>query len=498
MKKWAFIVIMALFAVGVGAQTGEIVTTDLTEITPEQLGATLAGAGATISNVTYNGDPVAAGTFSGGIAAGFPIESGVILSSGNIAQIVGPNNASGAGSGLGTPGDADLGELIGGTTNDAAVLEFDVVTLTGDLVINYVFASEEYKEYVNSSFNDVFGFFVDGQNIAFVQGDPNQVVSINSINHLQNTNLYVDNPQDSPVANTQFDGFTVLITAVASLSPGVPHHLKLAIADTSDSILDSAVIIQSGGITGGAPSVGLQVSPSNVEALARESVDFDVKAFGLPPGDEMRLEPVLVPEGWNVEIEPSVLVGPPFNEDGSPRPIPTAVMTVVSDDDAFPKSYGVELRGFGKATIEGGDPEDDDAKVPFESFDGARIDILCDPPIILGNPDHQPASQIVTAGERATLSVTVDGGTQPYSYQWYLGPSGSTRFPILDATGPSYTTPPVNRVLQYWVRVSNGCGDRDSWTATITPEGQTAPVEERPSRSRGTNRPGSGDEGGGD
>lgn len=496
MRKWALIATVALLAVGAGAQTGDIVTTDLNEVTPEQLGATLAGAGATITNVSYTGDPTAAGVFSGGISAGFPIESGVILSSGDIAEIIGPNDASGAGSALGTPGDADLNVLIDGNTNDAAILEFDVVTLTPDLVINYVFASEEYKEYVNSSFNDVFGFFVDGQNIAFVQGDPNQIVSINSINHLVNTDLYIDNPEDAPVANTQFDGFTVLITAVAQLTPGVPHHLKLAIADTSDSILDSAVIIQSGGITGGAPTVALQVTPAAVESLAAEVLEFDVKAYGLPPGDKANLAVTTVPEDWTVEIEPTVLVGPPIPEDGGARPIPTAKMTVVSPDDAFPKSYGIEVKASGKATIEGGDPEDEDAKIPFEAFDGARVDILCDPPIILGKPDDQPKSQTVAAGATATMSVTVSGGTQPYAYQWYFGPCCSTRFPILEGTESTYTTPPVNRVLQYWVRVSNGCGDRDSWTATIVPEGETAPVDERPSRSRGANRPGAPDGGG--
>lgn len=489
MRKWALLVTMAVLAVGAGAQTGDIVTTDLDSVTPQQLGQILAGAGATITNVTYTGSPKSAGTFSGGIAAGFPIESGVILSSGDIAEIVGPNDAGGAGTDIGTAGDPDLDQLIGGTTHDAAILEFDVTTTTSDLVISYVFASEEYQEFVDSSFNDVFGFFVDGQNIAFVQGDPSQTVSINSINHKKNTALYIDNPQNSPVANTQFDGFTVLITAFASLTPGVPHHLKLAIADTADPILDSAVIIQAGGITGGVPTVGLQVTPSSVEALAGEMLEFEVKVFGLPPGDEAFLEPILVPRDWMVSIEPNVLVGPPFNEDSTPREIPTAIMTVVPPDDAFPKSFGVEIKASGRATLEGGDPEDEDAKIPFESFDGVRIDILCNPPIILGDADHQPKSQTVAAGEQATLSVTVDGGTQPFAYQWFFGPCCSTRFPILDATNSTYTTPPVTRVLQYWVRVSNGCGDRASRTATIVPEGEAAPTEQRPSRSRGANRP---------
>ena len=42
----------------------------------------------------------------------------------------------------------------------AAYLEFDVVPTCNTLLIRFVFGSEEYPEYVNSSFNDAFGFFV--------------------------------------------------------------------------------------------------------------------------------------------------------------------------------------------------------------------------------------------------------------------------------------------------------------------------------------------------
>ena len=79
----------------------------------------------------------------------------------------------------------------------------------------------------------------------------------------------------------------------------------------------------------------------------------------------------------------------------------------------------------------------------------------------------QPQSQTVTSGQSATLSVAASG-TAPLTYQWYVGPSGSTVSPIGGAVGSSYTTPPLSTTTSYWVRVANGFGSADSATATIT------------------------------
>ena len=61
-----------------------------------------------------------------------------------------------------------LGE--GYSTYDATTLEFDFVAPTDVISFQYVFASDEYNEWVNSSFNDAFGFFLDGVNIAKIPG----------------------------------------------------------------------------------------------------------------------------------------------------------------------------------------------------------------------------------------------------------------------------------------------------------------------------------------
>lgn len=79
----------------------------------------------------------------------------------------------------------------------------------------------------------------------------------------------------------------------------------------------------------------------------------------------------------------------------------------------------------------------------------------------------QPQSQTVASGQSATLSVDATG-TEPLSYQWYLGGSGTTSSPISGATATSYTSPALSATTSYWVRVSNAVGTADSATATIT------------------------------
>ena len=135
------------------------------------------------------------------------------------------------------------------TTLDAAVLQMTFIPTNPDLQINYVFASEEYQEYVDTQFNDVFAFWVNGVNCATVANPGGlEPVAINTINHLRNTQIYVDNPEPGTF-DTQFDGFTLPLTCFATVTPNVPNTLKLAIADTSDGILDAAVFLESSGVT---------------------------------------------------------------------------------------------------------------------------------------------------------------------------------------------------------------------------------------------------------
>src|SRR5690606_15673266 len=93
---------------------------------------------------------------------------------------------------------ADLTKLAKANTYDAVVLEFDFIPVSEWISFRYVFASEEYMEYVNRGFNDVFAFYLSGFeikepiNLATVPGT-REIVSVNSINHQKNANFYIDN-----------------------------------------------------------------------------------------------------------------------------------------------------------------------------------------------------------------------------------------------------------------------------------------------------------------
>jgi len=97
---------------------------------------------------------------------------------------------------------------------------------------------------------------------------------------------------------------------------------------------------------------------------------------------------------------------------------------------------------------------------------GAAYDIgafECTAPII----STQPQSQKIMNGQTAYLSTTAAGST-PLSYQWYEGISGDRSHPISGAKSGVYTTNPLTRTANYWVRVSNTYGNTDSHTAMIT------------------------------
>ncbi|MDQ0819160.1 hypothetical protein QFZ79_001454 [Arthrobacter sp. V4I6] len=219
--------------------------TDLTVQTSTGLAQSLVGAGVTISNVVYTGGTNASGTFAGG-ATTVGFDSGVILTSGAAANALGPNNNSGTTTANGLAGDPDLTALSGVSTLDASVLEFDFTPNADTVFFQYAFASEEYLEYVGSSFNDSFAFFVNGVNCAVVDDGlgGTQPITINNINPGSNAGLFVDNTDAH--LNVQYDGLTTVLTCMAPVNNGVPNHIKLAIADGSDSVLDSAVFLKAG------------------------------------------------------------------------------------------------------------------------------------------------------------------------------------------------------------------------------------------------------------
>jgi hypothetical protein len=201
------------------------------------------GEGISIVDDELIGQPVQWGKIEGFI----PGQTAWVLSTGLISQAVGSPDFF-ASTALGGAGDPTLSGFVGASTFDAAVYRLTIVPSGSVLSVEFVFASEEYPEYVGSAFNDVMGVFVNGVNCALVPGT-NLPVAVNNVNQEFNSAFYVDNSAGAAGYATTMDGLTVPLTCVQAVTPGAEVELKIAVADTSDGIYDSAVALVSGGIS---------------------------------------------------------------------------------------------------------------------------------------------------------------------------------------------------------------------------------------------------------
>lgn len=307
----------------------------------------LLGGGVTVSNITFNGQPadqtnIQIGSFDG-TASNVGLPLGLTLSSGDIGVALGPNTDGAAT--LGTPGgpsDADLDLASNSNTFDRAVLEFDFVPAGDSLRFNYVFGSEEYLEWVSAGFNDVFGFFLSGPgisgpysnnaaNIALVPGT-SQPVSIDNVNDVANPAFYVDNgdgftaPFNTDPQYIQFDGFTVPLTARALVQCGQPYHIKIAIADAGDPILDSSVFLE-GGSFSSPNAVELELVTASADGTLTEGCS-DATFTISRPGDQLDLE-------ITVQVSGSATNGTDYTQIPTVITIPAGLSSVTYPVEAF-------------------------------------------------------------------------------------------------------------------------------------------------------------------
>ncbi len=194
------------------------------------------------------------------------LESGILLTTGSACNAFGPNDSQNTGQDNFNPSsDTDLSYLVSDELHDACILEFDFSADKGNISFKYVFGSEEYPEYVNYGYNDVFGFFITGdfgndttitKNLALVPGT-DQGVSIDRINANLNASYYVDNgtgttPQEDSLI--QYDGYTKPLIAETAIIPNNEYHLKIAISDVGDGLFDSGIFLEFGSFSSYTPS----------------------------------------------------------------------------------------------------------------------------------------------------------------------------------------------------------------------------------------------------
>ena len=401
------------------------------------------GSCVTISNVTYTGSAQSVGLFDYGSF------DGIILSTGNV------NNAEGnpggfASTSMGTAGNAQLTSIAGFPTYDAAVLQFDFIPTSNTISFSYRFASEEYPEWVSSSFNDVFAFGISGpgiagtQNIAVVPGT-GLAVSIDNVNQNANNQYYNAN-----LPGQIFDGMTDLFTASTTVTPCQTYHLTLAIADAGDGIYDSAVFLEAQSFNAGSGAVasviGSTLAGSNT---TYEDCTTGYFRFDREPGSDIT-QPVTI----------TFTVGGTANPNTDYNgPIPTTI-TIPAGQQFVQIPIIAVADGLAEGT------ETISLQLPGNSCTCSGPP----PPVVMNIIDNPPIhvtvnSQTICPGQSVSITASATGGIPFPSYN-YVWNTGSVTQSI--SGSPAATT-------TYTVTVSDICGNSATASGTVTVQ-SSAPV----------------------
>lgn len=403
--------------------------TTSTNLSPTQLVTdVLAGNGVDISNVNFTGHNNAIGSFNG-TDTNLGLDSGILLTSGTVLNTNssglfsipegphGPNNSSTAGFINGSDGYQPLSDLVNEDTYDAAVLEFDFVPQSDTIRFKYVFGSEEYLENVDTEFNDVFAFFISGPgyptpvNIATIPGTGGTPVSINNVNDNLNSAYYIDNgdgneaPQNTSDFYIQYDGFTVVLEAVAKVDCGETYHLTIAIADAGDATWDSGIFIEASSLESYPP---IEISQSSTLDLANNMI-----AEGCETG---KITLSRHPSVANNTLTLSILTQGTATEGIDYDNLPGSVTFTPGQTSA---SFTFDI--YNDNMIEGNESIIIKINTPDpcgnDNFTTVNLTIFDVDPLVVTIPEET----IHCAGDEVTLHPIITGGVSAYTYEWENG-----------------------------------------------------------------------------
>ncbi len=413
----------------------------------------IKGSCRNVSNITSKGDALQSiGQFSSGGNI-IDLSAGIILSTGDIDLAQGPNRGNEttfAFDAMGT--DADLDQLATDDLYDITGIEFDFVPLSERVTFRYVFASEEYCEFVGTAFNDVFGFFVSGPGIngPFSNGAINVatlpatdiVVSINTVNHLDNANLFINNgvnvnstgdcdiigPAQFPEL-IEYDGFTVPLNASIDVIPCETYHIRLLISDVGDDRLDSAVFLESNSFDLGEPINVIAEVPGSEEPIAFENCVDGQFVFERRDNSNISEDQIIE---YSINSTSSAINGIDYSE------IPMSITIPAGESSAtLPISILEDNIAEGQENIKLELIYDCDCIDPILS------ELIIDEATELST---QLEDIEVCSEQPFGISPEITGGVSPYEFLWSTGADRAT----LSQT--------VNSPTQYIVTVTDFCG----------------------------------------
>lgn len=256
----------------------------------------LVGSGVRVFNVQFNGssDTISQnqiGIFHSNEFHGFAMDSGIVMTTGSIQLAPGPNMSTLAcDPEYNYYSDPEISSVVSGRVCGCSTLDFDFVSLTDEVSFSYTFASEEYPEFVCSSFNDAFAFLVTGtdpvtgetrtRNVATIPGTisdeyPDGIpVAINTVNGGERQGndcfseyyqYYRSNPSEMP--GVEYDGYTMKMMATTNLVPCEVYHMHLSVCNIGDNGYDSGVFLEFGSFSSPEIQMGFGQTADSVRRL---------------------------------------------------------------------------------------------------------------------------------------------------------------------------------------------------------------------------------------
>jgi hypothetical protein len=199
--------------------------------------------------------------------------------------------------------------------------------------------------------------------------------------------------------------------------------------------VDAAQTVYGTGPVCNAPQITMQ--PSGTSIIQGNSAQLSVGASGTAPLSYV----------WYTGNAPS-----------TSSPVPGGTTATINVSPATTTSYWVQVSN--------------SCGTPANS---TTITVTVNPPACPNVNLNGPGSTSIFSGSSTQLSVSASGGTS-FTYQWYIGNTGSTTQPIAGATSSAVTVGPAS-TTSYWVRVTNNCANSaDSVTATVNVSACTAPL----------------------
>lgn len=256
---------------------GDVPAALVTALLAPTSGLTLAN----FTNIALISGPTATMFYDGSISQ-LGIGSGLLLTSGSTPGLT--NSQTGFSGANNLPGDAQLDTVVPGTlSHDATVLTFDLTPSGGANALQFsvVFGSEEYPEWVDS-FPDIAAVYVNDVNYALFNNNPDQPLSVSSANLVAGN---FQNNADDAVAPLEYDGISTALTFVVPLTAGV-NHIKIAIADLNDGVLDSGIFVSGFSLTSNSGGGGLYTDINGGSGNDNLQGDDNAQNFNGGDGDD--------------------------------------------------------------------------------------------------------------------------------------------------------------------------------------------------------------------